>query len=86
MTTLNISLPESMRGFIDEQVARGEFSTASEFVRHLVREAQKRQAEDKLERLLIEGLDSGEPTEMTSEDWDDLRRTLRQRVTRRKQA
>ena len=37
MTTLNISLPESMRDFISEQVARGGYSTASEYIRHLLR-------------------------------------------------
>lgn len=79
MTSLNISLPEPMRVWIDEQVAKGNYGTASEFVRDLVRDAQKRQAQDDLESLLLEGLDSGPGTEMTSEDWERLKKRARER-------
>lgn len=51
MTSLNISLPEPMKAFIEEEVKRGAYSTPSEFVRELVREAQKRRARDE-ERVL----------------------------------
>ena len=40
MTTLNISLPEPMRAYVDQQVAQGGYSTASEYIRQLVREDQ----------------------------------------------
>ncbi len=79
MTSLNISLPESMRRWIDEQIAKGGYGTASEFVRQLIREAQKREAEARLEALLLEGLESGPPTEMTQADWA----ALKDRVVRR---
>ena len=36
MTTLNISLPDSMRTFIDQKVAQGGYSIASEYIRQLV--------------------------------------------------
>ena len=61
MRSLNISLPESMRTFVDDQTKRGGYGTASEFLRTLIRDAQKRQAEDRLEAMLMEGLDSGKP-------------------------
>ena len=80
MTTLNISLPEAMRAFIDEQIAKGGYITASEYIRQLVRAAQKRQAQERLEELLLEGLDSGEPTPMTAQDWDDIRRQALERL------
>ena len=38
MTTLNISLPDSMRAFIDEQITQGGYSTASEYIRDLILE------------------------------------------------
>jgi len=79
MSTLNISLPESMRAYIDEKVAEGGYSTASEYVRELVRAEQKRAAQDKLEALLLEGLESGEAREMTDKDWDELKRRVWQR-------
>jgi antitoxin ParD1/3/4 len=79
MTTLNISLPESMRDFVTQQVAQGGYSTVSEYVRQLIREEQKQSAQKKIEALLLEGLDSGEPKEMTAEDWKELERRIWQR-------
>ena len=49
MATLNISLPEPMRAYVDQQVAQGGYSTASEYIRQLVREDQKRAAKQRLE-------------------------------------
>ncbi len=74
MQTMNISLPDSMKHFIERQVAAGGYSSASEYVRALVRDEQQRQAKARLETLLLEALDSGDPTAMTREDWDTLRR------------
>lgn len=81
MRSLNISLPESMRSFIEEQTRRGGYGTASEYLRTLIREAQKRQAEDRLETMLLDGLDSGKPIDATPDYWmakkDRLDRMLR---------
>lgn len=76
MTTLNISLPDSMRAFIDEQIAQGGYSTASEYIRDLIRQAQKRAAQEKLDSLLLEGLESGEPIEVTDEWWQEKQKRL----------
>jgi antitoxin ParD1/3/4 len=73
MTTLNISLPESMRTFIEEQVHKGGYSTASEYIRHLIRQEQERTASRRLEELLLEGLDSGDLIEVTDEWWEQKR-------------
>ncbi len=80
MTTLNISLPEAMRVFIDEEIARGEYSTASEYIRQLIREDQKRVAQDRLERLLLEGIESGEPVEISDEWWQRKKAVLSKRL------
>lgn len=45
ITTLNISLPRSMRAFIMSECERLGFTTASEYIRSLVREAQQRPAD-----------------------------------------
>ena len=84
MTTLNISLPGPMRAFIDEQTKSGGYSTASEYVRALVREDQKRRAEERLEALLLEGLDSGEAEKLTAEEWEAVRRQVHRRVGERR--
>ena len=61
MANLNVSLPQGMKDFVEEQVHKDEdYCSVSDYVRALIREDQKRKAEEKLEALLIEGLDSGE--------------------------
>jgi len=42
MTTMNISLPDSMKAFVDEQVAQRGYGTSSEYVRELIRREQDR--------------------------------------------
>ena len=84
MTTLNISLPDSMRAFIDEQTKTGAYSTASEYLRALVREDQKRRAQEHLEALLLEGLESGEREKLTPEDWEQVRQQVRKRLGERR--
>jgi antitoxin ParD1/3/4 len=80
MTTLNISLPESMRDFISEQVAKGGYSTTSEYIRHLIRQELERVAKTQLETLLLEGLNSGESIEITDEWWEQKRTELVEKV------
>lgn len=76
MTSLNISLPKAMREFVESQVQRGGYSTPSEYVRALLREERRRQAEDEIERLLLEGLESGTPIDVTPAFWRKKRRDL----------
>ncbi len=82
MTTMNVSLPDDLKAFVDEQVATGGYGTTSEFIRELIREARKQAARQRLEALLLEGLNSGPATPMTSEDWDNLKRDARERWER----
>jgi antitoxin ParD1/3/4 len=79
MATMNISLPDPLREFVEERVTEGGYSTASEYFRDLIREDQKRRAREKLEALLLEGLDSGPPTEVTSEWWEQFSADLKRR-------
>ena len=74
MQTMNISLPEQLKEFVDTQVGSGRYSSASEYVRDLIRGDEKRKAQEKLEALLMEGIQSGPPTKMTRRDWNDIRR------------
>jgi antitoxin ParD1/3/4 len=83
MATMNISLPDNMKTFIEAEITEGGYNTASEYFRALVREAQKRKTEAKLEALLLEGLQSGEATPMTEQDWEEIRQEVRQRATKR---
>lgn len=80
MTTLNISLPDQMRAFIESQVNRGLYSTASDYIRDLIRDDQKRRDQEKLEMLLLEALDEGGSQEMTPEFFEQLRVRARQAI------
>ena len=79
MTSLNISLPSSLKEFVETQVQESGFSTPSEYIRNLVRDDQKRRAEERLEALLLEGLNSGEPIEITPAYWEKKRAQLVER-------
>lgn len=74
MQTMNISLPEQLKEFIDQQVGSGRYSSVSEYVRDLVRDDEKRKTQDKLESMLLEGIQSGAATELARADWLEIRR------------
>ncbi len=52
---MNISLPDTLKSFVDEQVAGRGYGTSSEYVRELIRKDQDRQ---RLRRQLLDGAES----------------------------
>jgi len=82
METMNIALPEAMKQFVQERVSEGGFSSVSEYVRDLIRADQKRTAEERVDALLLEGLNSGEPIVVTAEYWEAKKKRLRQRLSK----
>ncbi len=84
MTSMNISLPEELKQYVEAQTKAG-YSTPSEYVRDLIREDQKRRAQQRLEQLLLDGLASGEPTVADEQFWAHLKsEALNQMKARRK--
>jgi len=83
MTTMNVSLPKSLRKYVEGEVARGGYSSASELFREMVRQRkkEKRCGQQHLEKLLLEGLNSGPATEWTPEDFQRLREEGRKLVS-----
>jgi antitoxin ParD1/3/4 len=79
MPTMNISLPENLKEFVESQVRSGDFSSVSEFIRLLVRREQRERDREKLELRILEGLGSGEATEVTPQMWGEIRQRLRER-------
>ena len=71
---MNISLPDQLKEFVDDQVGSGRYSSVSEYVGDLIRDDEKRRAQEKLEAMLMEGIQSCGPTEMRRQDWEDIRR------------
>ncbi|MEA5528664.1 type II toxin-antitoxin system ParD family antitoxin [Dolichospermum sp. UHCC 0684] len=86
MKSMNISLPDTMRDYIEEQVAQGGYSSVSEYFRELVRQDQKLRANERLQTMLLEGLNSGNATEMTAQDWEDIRQVVREKTNKRQSA
>jgi antitoxin ParD1/3/4 len=75
-TSINVSLPGSMRKWVVEQVSEGGYGTVSEYIRDLVRDAQRGQVRAETEKLLVDSLTSPS-SEMTDSDWSDLRARAR---------
>jgi antitoxin ParD1/3/4 len=80
MESLTITLPESLKAFVDDRVAAGESESPDAFIQGLIREAQKRRARERVDDLIQEGLDSGPATPMTADDWSELRRRVADRL------
>jgi antitoxin ParD1/3/4 len=74
MATLNISLPDEMRAFVDGEVASGDYGTASAYVQQLIRR-DKRRAE--VRQLILDGISS----ESAGEFDDAFRQELRERAS-----
>jgi len=82
-TTINVSLPTPMRSYLESRVKADGFGSISDLIRALIRDDQKRQAQEELERRLLSSLDSGEATPMTAKDWDDIKATVKTKIAQR---
>jgi antitoxin ParD1/3/4 len=79
MAVVNISLPDQMKQYIEARIGEGGYNTTSEYFRDLVREDQKRQAEKRLETLLLRGMESP-ASEWTADDVDHIKAAVRERL------
>ena len=59
MTSLNISLPNPLKAYVEDQVASGDYGTPSEFIRNLIRQ-DKEQRRSRLETELLDALQTKE--------------------------
>ena len=79
MSTMNISLPDSLKSFVDEQVATRGYGTSSEYLRELIRRDQDRV---QLREMLLEGAASAPVGEADAAYFDGLRDQIRKRAKR----
>jgi len=75
MATLNISLPDAMREWIDAQIDAGEYANASDYIRDLVRHDQRER--DAVRLALIQGEKSGRSKRSVTEIARSTKRRLR---------
>jgi antitoxin ParD1/3/4 len=74
MVTVNISIPEGMKADIENVIENDGYGNTSEFFRDLVRGFLEERRQKRIEELLLQGLQSGEPTAFTRDDMDEIRR------------
>jgi antitoxin ParD1/3/4 len=68
MATMNVSLPDPMKDWVEAQARTGRYSNASDYVRDLIRRDQERAAkQEELQKLITEGIDSGISTRSMKE-------------------
>lgn len=81
--TMNISLPEPLKEWVEQQVESGGYGTVSEYFRELIREKQQRQLREQIDKKLLAAIDSGDSIPVTPEFWEERRNELSRRVKKR---
>ncbi|AYF77886.1 type II toxin-antitoxin system ParD family antitoxin [Nocardia yunnanensis] len=76
MGTMNISLPDSLKAFVEQRVTERGYGTSSEYVRELIRKDQDRVT---LRNLILEGAASPPAAPADDAYFDDLRDRIRKR-------
>ena len=76
MTNLNLSIPDSMNHFIQEQANQQGYPSPNDDICSLIMQAQKQVEQEQLEQLLITGLERGTSIEITDEWWENRRNQL----------
>jgi antitoxin ParD1/3/4 len=66
MATMNISLPDTMKRFVEGQVQSGEFANASDYVRDLIRRDEREH------QLVLSALRHGEESGRSEQSFDEL--------------
>lgn len=77
MATMNVSLPDPMKDWVEAQAKSGRYSNASDYVRDLIRRDQERTNNlAELQKLITEGLESG----VSGRTIDDVLKAARQQA------
>lgn len=74
MATMNVSLPDAMKDWVEAQAGTGRYSNASDYVRDLIRRDQERADKAaELQKLITEGVESGISTRSITDVLQDAR-------------
>ncbi len=78
MATMNISLPDPMRDWVQTQIKAGQYSSGSDYVRDLIRrDKEKREKHEALQKAITEGLESGVSERTVSEIIEKAKQELK---------
>jgi antitoxin ParD1/3/4 len=83
MDTIDFSVPEQYRDFVQARVAAGGFATATQYLQRLIEDDQRRQLQIDLDAALLQGVESGPAVPMVSDDWESIRAEVRSRFETR---
>ncbi|GGG84808.1 hypothetical protein GCM10011415_38670 [Salipiger pallidus] len=76
MATMNVSLPDPMKSWVEDRTRGGRYSNVSDYVRDLIRQDQQRQQTlAEIQGLIDEGLVSGQPQAFDIGDFIASKRT-----------
>lgn len=79
MATLNVSLPEAMKGWVERQSETGRYANSSDYVRDLIRRDQiKAEKIARMQALIDEAREQGPGTRTLDEIWEEARRRVAQ--------
>jgi antitoxin ParD1/3/4 len=81
MSTMNISLPDNLKQFVDQQVSTAGYGTSSEYVRELIRHDQER---TQLRNLLLQGAQSVSTGFADEQYFADLRSGIKKQLNKTK--
>ncbi|QDT39434.1 ribbon-helix-helix domain-containing protein [Stratiformator vulcanicus] len=76
MSRITIEISDELVEHLEERASSKGFGSASEYLQEIIRDDRRQAAFQRVEQLLLEGLDSGPPKELLPEDWDALRSRL----------
>ena len=74
MATMNISLPDQMKSWVEESVGSGRYANASDYVRDLIRRDKERDLGiEQLQLMITEGFDSGASEKTVADIWAEVK-------------
>jgi len=79
-----VKISRELERFARERAEQEGFASPSDYVRDLIRADRKRAEKERLDRMLMEGLASGDPQLLDSREWDDIGSEIRARAARNK--
>ena len=79
MTPVHLNLSKELQQFVNGQVEAGQFNGPAGYIETLIERAHK--GKEKLEALLIEGLDSGDPIPLDADEWSRIREDVAGRLS-----
>ena len=78
MATMNVSLPDLMKDWVEEQIKTGHYSNASDYVRDLIRrDLEYQDKREILIKALISGETSGVSERTVADIWQDVKKRHR---------